>query len=894
MAAYRADIEIGVRGIQQLQAVTKQINSLSTNVDSVNKSLAGATQTINAYNANLAKAAATLNKVNAGTIAEVDAVRQYVQALGQANAARDRQNKLIQQQIALQRKAVPTANAGFGVQGPALPPNQRSNQNFGAGFGSAASNAIIGGAFPLLFGQGAGAAIGGGLGGALGGAFGGTLGFGLSLVGTAIGQAIDDAQKLNVELIGLNNNLSSTGDTSRTTAADVSQLASQLGIAKDEALKLVSAFSEFDSASVREALAASFGAVGGEEAFNALAAAIDNKSTLEAIVKLRDTITDSQAKEALKQLEINGSATANIFLQERLIKLQEEKLLKQAQEVTLLDRILAGFAALGAQGQFIDPATFGKERAEDIVKSAANRRKAQQQALEDTRKFLLEVNRLNERFTAKTPRAKAAPKGPEDRTVSLRADLDALRAIGEAEDRIRDLRFTGQDALAVSEQKLKTLADIERDRIKQIRQANFATEKAVINEIARERSIQAQRVAADELREIESDRVQKAIEAKNAIQEAVQPILEVGIQQRNQLEDAKKFNQLVREGILPAEAERLINFERLVQSELQSLDTTIARNEARVTELETEVQALEVKADAVALEKGVTDEIFAQIQARGGNINKIKEEIDALRARRDAIAGAAAAGPGAAPSTRDRLQNEIGQLQGQLNQLVDPVNQLVTGAQAIGDAFAQSFRDIISGTVPVQQALSNFFKQIASSFLDNAAQIIAAQLQIFVLQQVLGFIGAAGSGGGFGSSSVTLPGLEGAGALSSGSLLPGGAFAEGGFVTGPTRALIGEGGSDEYVIPANKMAGAMQRYNAGVRGDAVLKGASSTEQTGGFALINQPTQINISGGVMQFNDTNYIRQDQVPAIVDQASRAGEARALRKLQQSPSARRKIGM
>ena len=888
MAAYRADIEIGVKGIQQLQAVTKQINTLSVGVDSVNKSLSGATQSINNYNANLAKAAATLNKVNAGTIAEADAVRQYVQALGQANAARDRQNKLIQQQINLQRKAIPTTNAGFGVQGPALPPGQRGNQNFGAGFGSAASNAIIGGAFPLLFGQGAGAAIGGGLGGALGGAFGGTLGFGLSLVGTAIGQAIDDAQKLNAELIGLNNNLSSTGDTSRTTASDVSKLASQLGIAKDEALKLVSAFSEFDSASVREALAASFGAVGGEEAFNALAAAIDNKSTLEAIVKLRDTITDSQAKEALKQLEINGSASANIFLQERLIKLQEEKLIKQAQEVTLLDRILASFAAIGAQGQFVDPALFGRERAQDIIKSAADRKKAQQQALQDTRKFLLEVNRLNERFTAKTPRAKAAPKGPEDRTVSLLADLDALRAIGEAEDRIRDLRFTGQDALAVSEQRTKTLADIERDRVKQLQQANFATEKAAINEIAKERAIQAQRLAADELRGIEFDRVQKAIEEKNVLDEAVQPIKDVAAEQKAQLEDAQRFNRLVREGILPAEAERLINFERLVASQIKSIDLELQLKETRATELADQVRLLEAK-------ESQTDEVLAEIQARGLSINKIEEEIDALRARRKAISGAAAAGPGAAPTNRERLQNEIGQLQGQLNQLVDPINQITLAAQGISDAFASSFREIISGTVPVQQALSNFFNNIAASFLDNAAQIIAAQLQIFVLQQLLGFIGgAAGSSAGFGSSSVTLPGLEGAGALSSGSLFPGGAFAEGGFVTGPTKAIIGEGGSDEYVIPANKMAGAMQRYNAGVRGEAVLKGASSTEQSGGFALINQPTQINISGGVMQFNDTNYIRQDQVPAIVDQASRAGEARALRKLQQSPSARRKIGM
>lgn len=54
-------------------------------------------------------------------------------------------------------------------------------------------NALIGGAFPALFGQGLGASAGGALGGGLGGALGGNFGFGLSLVGTALGQAVDTA-----------------------------------------------------------------------------------------------------------------------------------------------------------------------------------------------------------------------------------------------------------------------------------------------------------------------------------------------------------------------------------------------------------------------------------------------------------------------------------------------------------------------------------------------------------------------------------------------------------------------------------------------------------------------------------------------------------------------------
>jgi hypothetical protein len=57
--------------------------------------------------------------------------------------------------------------------------------------GQVASSALIGGAFPLLFGQGGGAAAGGFLGGASGGLLGGQFGFALSLVGTQLGALVD-------------------------------------------------------------------------------------------------------------------------------------------------------------------------------------------------------------------------------------------------------------------------------------------------------------------------------------------------------------------------------------------------------------------------------------------------------------------------------------------------------------------------------------------------------------------------------------------------------------------------------------------------------------------------------------------------------------------------------
>ena len=45
---------------------------------------------------------------------------------------------------------------------------------------------------------------------------------------------------------------------------------------------------------------------------------------------------------------------------------------------------------------------------------------------------------------------------------------------------------------------------------------------------------------------------------------------------------------------------------------------------------------------------------------------------------------------------------------------------------------------------------------------------------------------------------------------------------EGGYFAGPTRALIGEGGEPEYIIPESKMRESMARYSRGARGSAVI------------------------------------------------------------------------
>ena len=85
-------------------------------------------------------------------------------------------------------------------------------RSLGPRTGRAVSEGLIGGAFPLLFGQGIGASAGGLIGGAAGGFAGGGLGFGLSLVGTALGSAFDTAVQSATELGAALNDVSTIFD----------------------------------------------------------------------------------------------------------------------------------------------------------------------------------------------------------------------------------------------------------------------------------------------------------------------------------------------------------------------------------------------------------------------------------------------------------------------------------------------------------------------------------------------------------------------------------------------------------------------------------------------------------------------------------------------------------
>ena len=118
------------------------------------------------------------------------------------------------------------------------------------------------------------------------------------------------------------------------------------------------------------------------------------------------------------------------------------------------------------------------------------------------------------------------------------------------------------------------------------------------------------------------------------------------------------------------------------------------------------------------------------------------------------------------------------------------------------------------------------------------------------------------------------------------------------YVSSPTRALVGEGGEPEYVIPESKMRESMARYSRGARGSAVIpeSGAAGTSGEGGGATVAVPIDVRYT--VERINSVDYVTADQFQAGMQQAAqqgaKQGEQQTLKRLQMSGSTRKRIGM
>ena len=374
------------------------------------------------------------------------------------------------------------------------------------------------------------------------------------------------------------------------------------------------------------------------------------------------------------------------------------------------------------------------------------------------------------------------------------------------------------------------------------------------------------------------------------------------------LDNFDKITSLKRNQIILATEDARVEAEKLQTLDLQRLierEQLLLRKQS--LELAKKTQAIQARQSVDSLQRGLSQEL-AGIGTPSGNQNLDARNRQALaQAQRyeNALAGInnqleiqrvlATSTDQAVRQAAEIRINQLERQKGVYEEMLPQIfaaeqaqlkfNQVLQAATPYAEAFAtgltQGLRDVVAGTKTAEEAFADFLNNIADLLIQTAATMIAQYIAIGIAQR---FAGLGGKGG--------LPNAEKYGAGGGGIKL----FAEGGFVTSPQPAVVGEGGEPEYIIPASKMDGAMARYSGGVRGDAVIDGPEEGKLFGSnaeFDIANSP--INISTGpVMQFEGTNYVTQEEFARGVQSAAKQGEQRALRRLQMSPGSRRKIGL
>ncbi len=362
----------------------------------------------------------------AGFSARADQVTELAKIEAIKNKARDKHLKNIDNKVAKiatiqtqqQISRIPGGDTGvrFGVPGgkigPALPRGFRLRQQFAPGgaffnsrgtagrISSGLQSGLIGGGFPLLFGQGGAGAIAGGIGGALGGALSPGFGFAGSIAATAITQQIQQTLEFRKSIRDLNKEMEQMGISSNISGSQVRQLGKSLGITKEEAVKALQEFKRFGNQAVL--FAEKFG--GDFAKFDAIAQANTVQSALAAIRKINKDLTlDDELRFINSVRRLGVEATINQMLDEML---EKEKKLKTE-----------GFGQGEGKNAGANRKRLGQLRQESV---------ATQVLVDKNKAFIEGLTRVRDQFTENRDAAEAANRGIRKGLEDVNAEIRKL------------------------------------------------------------------------------------------------------------------------------------------------------------------------------------------------------------------------------------------------------------------------------------------------------------------------------------------------------------------------------------------------------------------------------------------------------------------------------------
>jgi hypothetical protein len=946
VANYNVDIEFAVKGQQRLNQVKSslsQINQLTQSLKPLNLLAPGggkladqvrqamkplkdfareAQNGTKQYSNTLAGATAQARtfetvlknvKVAAGGYSkQVSEVKGFADAFAQASAQAERLNRNLDKlkQDAFQRAGLPigpasqlgTLEADLGrieferrkreQYSRPIGPEPRGASSFGRGgrgFGGLQS-AALGVGFPLLFGGGAGSIAGGLLGSA--------GGFGGQILGSAIGQQIDQAvgaiaklgQALNpltadldavvnaagksgTEFEKLIKELEEVAGAEAALKAASEQLATEIGQDGVDALKQ---FGE-ESAELGNTFAVTLTQIGA-----AVAELINKTGVLKSIaeglafdVDLRKGRTNESGDAELRRLNLDrrnaGAKGVNV---EEFLRLNNEAIVARQRELDLQKE-------LNAQG-----------RIETALKDAQVAKDADTVAILQAQVALKESGL--------------------DLTTQEGYNLAETVVLREFDKKEQELIAKGVSKEVRDLERKLALLNLSVEARKQENRQGKEFERKFQQNLKKRRQLQANLLAEGSKQQEIENKITEATEGRAA---AIQR--ELADMQAAYTADAQRI-------ILTTESRDLAQ---------EKVNTLAKEYELKQLLLRQEYTELQLKKDLLAIQQkqtlaGISTDLNRQIEDANlrptGNamqdqelelrISQIRREQDARRDLENQIEKERAAilrysevgnasGVMDAQERVEGLQEQIALYDRLLPQLDAAeqaqlkFNQAFEAAKPIADAVTTGLfgavSAIVDGTKSAEEAFADFLKNIGEMLIQAAAQQIATYIAIGIAK-AFAFGGSTGPDfSQFGTNTTGVPtnfigsGLSGFAGL-----------AEGGFVTGPTPALVGEGGEPEYIIPQSKMRESMDRYSRGARGSAVIPAAGDSGASGAGGGVAVAAPIDVRFKVERINNVDYVTaaefQEGMQQAAKQGAQRGEQQAIKRLQMSSSTRRRVGL
>ncbi len=679
----------------------------------------------------------------------------------------------------------------------------------------AVGSALIGGAFPLLFGQGVGAAAGGAAGGFGGGMIGGEFGFGLSLIGTQVGTLIDQFVAGATEL----------GQALNPLTADIDALTTAAGLAATETQKFIKQIEE--EAGEKAALAAAtseLALIVGTDGVTALTEFGDGSLELSRQFSIAMTQMQSVLAKFLNSIGLGrglaGAVERTNLLRAGLANTTDPELLRlqkeRRQALTGAAGAVAGAATIGIDKEIVErQRELQKENSEEIKEQARLAAQNNDQAL---------------------------------RQAGILRDRLTIEKLGGS---LLDDRVYGLERSIILQQAALKAAD---DELTPLEQANIFRERDVeLQQLANRRQAKSEKVAARKVKL--SEKEEKTVKRRiDAVDREIKSTTEAFIRAESQLDDIinknkdkvafeKEYARLIQQGSTPAAAKQAIE----LQKQLLQLDRTYDK---LIERLDVEVLSLKASIEKAKAEGATEEALKGQIAA----LEEIERKIAGLEGKKEGAEGAISEAL-APKSDRQRLLEYMDDLQGKINDMMDPVRQLTALSETLGSAFSESFKGLITGSMSAREALANLFQRTADHFLDMATRMIAAQLQMQLLNIALPFFGgipASGSANPFPGhpthDKVPIPALP---------PLP---RALGGAVGAGRPYMVGERGPELFVpgaqgniVPNNAMGGANVTVNVDASGSSVEGDADQASQLGkaiGIAVQQELVKQKRPGGLL--------------------------------------------